>query len=159
MSRTVAAPDGFLLGDGSAAAVVGSARWNRSRWLVTVMGLVLVLLVTVTLARPATSSTPLSISNPGPTANQTFTAGFLQQTTGIISVRILEYRPGMGSCRQTPTTMPTNLSHLSGNLRRRFTRQHEIGRYHDIIIFQTTIPITGIKLCRRTPPELTIMYQ
>lgn len=67
MSRTVAAPDGFLLGDGSTAAVVSSARWNRSRWLVTVMGLVLVLLVTVTLARPATSSTPLSISNPGPT--------------------------------------------------------------------------------------------
>lgn len=67
MTRTVVAPDGYLLGDGSTAAAVGSARWGRSRWLVTVMGLVLVLLVTVTLARPATSSTPLSISNPGPT--------------------------------------------------------------------------------------------
>ncbi|WNM23871.1 DUF4350 domain-containing protein [Demequina capsici] len=65
MSRTVLAPEGYTLGDGSSAATVASARWGRSRWMVTVLGLVLVLVVGLALTRPQTSSTPLSISNPG----------------------------------------------------------------------------------------------
>ncbi|MDN4471685.1 DUF4350 domain-containing protein [Demequina zhanjiangensis] len=65
MSRTVTAPEGWTLGDGSTAGKVASARWSRVRWLAIVLTLVVVGVLVATFARPSSNSVPLSIDNTG----------------------------------------------------------------------------------------------
>ncbi|WP_084124183.1 DUF4350 domain-containing protein [Demequina sp. NBRC 110054] len=65
MSRTIAAPSGWTLGDGSTAAAVASERWARIRWATIVVSIVVIGVIVTTLAQPSTNSTPLSIDNTG----------------------------------------------------------------------------------------------
>lgn len=65
MTRTVTAPDGWTLGDGSTAVKVASERWVRIRWISIVLTLVVTGVIVVTLLQSSTTTTPLSIDNTG----------------------------------------------------------------------------------------------
>ncbi|WP_062201060.1 DUF4350 domain-containing protein [Demequina salsinemoris] len=65
MTRTVTAPPGWTLGDGSTAAAVASERWVRLRWISIVMSIVVIGVIVTTLAQPSSNVTPLSTANAG----------------------------------------------------------------------------------------------
>ncbi len=66
MSRTVFAPPGFTLGDGTTATQVASARWTKWRWLVIVGVLTLAGLIAMALLADGTSTRNLSTLNHQP---------------------------------------------------------------------------------------------
>lgn len=66
MARTLQAPDGFTLGDGTTAAQVASARWLRWRWLISVSAVALVVVSALALAEPPSSTRNLSLDNHRP---------------------------------------------------------------------------------------------
>jgi hypothetical protein len=63
MSRTVIAPPGFTLGDGSTAASVATARWTKWRWLIGVSTIVVAAVAVLALTQTPSSNQPLSIDN------------------------------------------------------------------------------------------------
>jgi hypothetical protein len=54
-----------VIGDGTTAASRAGARWRRWRWVLVVLGVVLVAGVAALLPEPRTSGTPLAPDNPG----------------------------------------------------------------------------------------------
>lgn len=64
--KTVIAPQGYVLGDGTTATQVASERWRRWRWAGIVTLLVVGSVVAMAYFTPAGSDAPLAIDNAGP---------------------------------------------------------------------------------------------
>ncbi|PKQ25485.1 MAG: hypothetical protein CVT64_09790 [Actinobacteria bacterium HGW-Actinobacteria-4] len=66
MTRTIIAPAGYTLGDGSTAAKVASSRWMAWRWYISIGMLALVVVTVLAGAEPPTSTRSLSVANHQP---------------------------------------------------------------------------------------------